>query len=829
MTTTSASLLPGLGPAREDLLRMHEALRAKHSSVFAYDRPDGVLHLFDEAVPAPPLGDFWSRIFIDESLPLTEVVRTGMPTDGGFDSVDSSITEYAGFNGNAVGFGRVMCFPLTTADERLVGVLFCDGCAGVDEIGHVGMLWRRHATGLRAMAEQVAADLDTIGEQIASRIFGLGQLETEPTLFIGPEHVPTPPEIRAAIGTGTFWWRLREGVIHLDAVAMGAADPAEKRGYTGGPAPLLYRIHRDDYPLVRRTMARALAEEGVFALEYRAHTRGGSLRWLEVRGRVIRDERGEPVMLGIVTDTTGAPSWTQVASTQIDAMADGFAILDPYWRLVYGNEAVARLAGVGRAELAGRAFADVLSPLRESEWKPAFDQALATGETVSFEALLPRVGRWYELRVAVDAGRLAVHLRDVHEYRVQLERERERETRRERTGEFAAALGGTLGVDDVIAVVEQHLPELCGAEGIAMHVVTDGRLRLIAAVGYTPAGFSALRVLDLDVPGPMSDAVNKTEPQIYETSEQIKDQYPYLTEVVDDTKTGALLVHPLMHEGSCLGLVCLRFDEPRRLSSSYRGFVARRCEQLAQALYRAHRYDAELSLASRLRDAVFDVPLDQTPGVELASEYRSPGLGLAVGGDWYDVIPMLRGRIGLLVGDVEGHNARAVGGMSMVRTAIRAFAHEGYGPAAILGRVNKLITGLDPDLLATCCFAELDTAAGTARIARAGHPSPVLSLPDGGTAVLPLPAGLPLGVDPSETYRSVLSPLPEGALLALYSDGLVESRSLPIDQGTDRLVESLRGHGNTPLRELARKIIGHPYDQPTLADDITLLLARRTA
>ena len=150
------------------------------------------------------------------------------------------------------------------------------------------------------------------------------------------------------------------------------------------------------------------------------------------------------------------------------------------------------------------------------------------------------------------------------------------------------------------------------------------------------------------------------------------------------------------------------------------------------------------------------------------------------------------------------------------------------GPAAILGRVNKLIAGLDPDLLATCCFAELDTAAGTARIARAGHPAPVLSLVDGGTAVLPLPAGLPLGVDPGETYRSVLSPLPGGALLALYSDGLVESRTLPIDQGTDRLVESLRGHQSTPLPELARQIIGHPHDQPAPADDITLLLARRT-
>ncbi|MBR7839252.1 SpoIIE family protein phosphatase, partial [Actinospica durhamensis] len=728
------SLLPGLGPAREDMTHVHTVLRAKHTSVFVYDEPGGVLYLVEEAVPAPPLGDLWSRVFIDESLPLTEAVRTGMPTDGGFDSVENVISHYAGFSGTHSGLGRVMCFPLITSQDRVVGVLFSDGCAGVAEIGHVGVLWRRLAGTFRSIADEIETGLPRLNDRIAERIYGIGQSETVPGFFLGADDAPSPPEIRAAISCGTFWWRLRESVLHLDAIAMGAVDPAENRGYTGSPLPLLYRIHRDDYPLVRRTMATALAEDGTFALEYRALTFGGSLRWLEARGRVIRDERGEPVMLGIVTDTTGAPSWTQVASTQIDAMSDGFAILDRRWRVVYGNEAAAKLAGLGRAELVGRSFEDLLAPLDPAEWRPGFEQAVETGEPVSFEVLIPHVGHWYELRVALDAGRLAVHFRDVHEFRVRLERDRERDSRRERTATFATALGGTLGVDDVIAVFEQQMPSLCGADGVAMHVVADGRLRLIAAVGYTPAGLASLRVLDLDVANPMSDAVNEGALQIYEAGDEIKRRYPYLTEICDETRTGALLVIPLMHEHTCLGLACLRFDYPRTLGTGYNNFVAKRCEQLAQALYRAHRYDAELSLASRLRDAVFDVPLDETPGLELASEYRSPGLGLAVGGDWYDVIPMMRGRIGLLVGDVEGHNARAVGGMSMVRTAIRAFAHEGYGPAAILGRVNRLVAGLDPDLIATCCFAELDTAAGTARIARAGHPSPVLSLVDGSAA-----------------------------------------------------------------------------------------------
>lgn len=816
--------LPGLGAARAAMLEVHGTLGAAHTAVFVYDDAGGVLHLVDQVVPAPPLDDIWSRIFIDEDLPLTEAVRTGRATDGVLRTAADRVRRYAGFSDTAVGLGRVVCFPLVGADGRATGVTFSDGCSPQAETGNVARLAQRLERPFAALGAELGARADELLTRITESAYGLRKV---PPLADAARDAPSESFIRAAISCGTFWWRLRESVIHLDPVAMGTLAPGGGQGYTGSPMPMLARIHRDDYPLVRRTMARALAEESVFALEYRAHTRGGSLHWIEARGRVIKDARGEPVMLGSLTDTTGSPSWTQLASTQIDAMPDGFAVLDPRLRIVYANEAVGRLVGLGRAELVGRLLEDLLTPLDPQEWRERLAEVVQTGAPMSFEVLVPRVDRWYELRATLDAGRVAVHLRDVHDARVRMERDRERDSRRARAGAFAAALGGTLGVDDVIAVFEQQMPGLCEADGVAMHVATGGRLRLIAAVGYSPEGLGGLRVLDLAEPGPMSDAVNECVTQVYEDGEEIKARYPFLSGMCDVTRTGALVVVPLLHDDVGLGLVCLRFDRPRRMGESYLGFVSRRCDQLAQALYRAHRYDAELSLASRLRDSVFEVPMKEMPGLELASEYRSPGLGLAVGGDWYDVIPMARGRVGLLVGDVEGHNARAVGGMSMVRTATRAFAHEGYGPAAILGRVNKLIAGLDPDLLATCCVAELDLAAGVARIARAGHPSPVLSLADGGAGLLQLPAGLPLGVDPAETYRSVLTPMPPGALLALYSDGLVESRSLPIDQGTERLVDALRGRAAVPVGELARDVVGDRFDQPGLGDDLTLLLARR--
>ena len=821
--------LPGLGPAREELMRVHAALEAAHTGVFLHDTPNAVLHLVDQAVPAPPLDELWSRVFLDENLPMTRSVLDGVATDGGAPSSSSAGAErvYTGFTDEVPNLERVLCFPLKAAG-RVIGVVSADGCGEVARIGDVAQLQRRLAPEFDALAEYLTEKSASLLALIARSVYGLRDATGELRSTAEGERGPDEAEIRAAIACGTFWWRLRDSVLHLDGIAAGGAEGKRSQGYTGDPMPLLSRIHPGDYPLARRSMMHALTEEGVFALEYRARTRRGVLRWIEARARVVRDENGEPVMLGVLTDTTGSPSWTQLASTQIEAMPDGFAILDGQWRLVYANEAVAGIVGLGRAELVGRGLEELLAPLDAQEWIPTFQRVADSGVPASVELLLPSAGRWYELRATLDAGRLAVHFRDVHEQRMTTERERMREQRRDRAASFAAALSGTLGVDDVIAVFEQQMKALCQADGVAMHVATGGRLRLIAAVGYSAVGLAELRILDLDAPGPMSDAVNAREPQIYENGDDIKRRYPFLSKMCDETATGALIVLPLMHEDSCLGLVCVRFDEPHPVSEGYLAFVTRRSEQIAQALYRAHRYDAELSLASRLRDAVFDVPLDDLPGLELASEYRSPGLGLAVGGDWYDAIPMARGRIGLLVGDVEGHNARSVGGMSMVRTAVRAFAHEGYGPAAILGRVNKLITALDPDLLATCCLAELDRGAGAVRIARAGHPAPVMSLADGATEQLRLPAGLPLGVDPDETYRSVLVPMPPGALLAIFSDGLVESRSLPIDQGVALLIDALRGHSGAPVSQLAVDVVGHRFDQPGLGDDLTLLLARRT-
>lgn len=120
--------------------------------------------------------------------------------------------------------------------------------------------------------------------------------------------------------------------------------------------------------------------------------------------------------------------------------------------------------------------------------------------------------------------------------------------------------------------------------------------------------------------------------------------------------------------------------------------------------------------------------------------------------------------------------------MGQVRTAVHASA--GAPPAEVLARTNRLLTDLDPGLFTSCLYVHLDLAGHRALLATAGHPPPLLHHPGGHTEVLRLPPGLLLGIDPEATYPTTEIPLPAGAALALYTDGLVEAPGTDLDEAT---------------------------------------------
>jgi hypothetical protein len=233
------------------------------------------------------------------------------------------------------------------------------------------------------------------------------------------------------------------------------------------------------------------------------------------------------------------------------------------------------------------------------------------------------------------------------------------------------------------------------------------------------------------------------------------------------------------------------------------------------AEFARRRRDGE-ALRRGLAPAALPVP-DQ---VEVA--WRStPAPGHLVGGDWWDIIPLPGGRTGLVVGDVMGHGPAAAMLLAQLRAAAHTLADLDLEPAEVLGRLDRSAAALTDATCATCVYAVVDPAEGSCTMSLAGHLSPVLALPDGRTHVPALPAGMPVGLGAGPFGQARIK-LPPGAVLALYTDGLVESRTRSFTKGVLALRSAIAGeHGD--LAGTCDTLIESLRHQE---DDVTVLLAR---
>ena len=211
--------------------------------------------------------------------------------------------------------------------------------------------------------------------------------------------------------------------------------------------------------------------------------------------------------------------------------------------------------------------------------------------------------------------------------------------------------------------------------------------------------------------------------------------------------------------------------------------------------------------------------LPEIPGVRLAARFVPGGAGVDVGGDWYDVLEIEGGRIGLAIGDVAGRGIQAAALMSQLRNALRAYAFEAHTPGAALGHLNRLAWSRDGIVMATLIYLILDPHSGHVRFASAGHLPPLRAQPDGTVDYLEEGRSLPLGVASATSYEEAEFVLEAGSTLLLYTDGLVEERSVPIDDGLARLAEAVRA-GTGDLEALCDSLLaGVPGGQ----DDVALL------
>ncbi|HEY5985789.1 MAG TPA: PP2C family protein-serine/threonine phosphatase [Streptosporangiaceae bacterium] len=305
----------------------------------------------------------------------------------------------------------------------------------------------------------------------------------------------------------------------------------------------------------------------------------------------------------------------------------------------------------------------------------------------------------------------------------------------------------------------------------------------------------------------------------------LDDATPVLFEQAIASSRTSFLVMPMTAHGEVTGFLLIA-REPGRPGYDADDMAAA-SELAARAgvcVDNARLFAQERRTAEALQRGLLPRDLPTPRGVEVAHRYVPAGDHL-VGGDWCDLVPLPEDRTAIVVGDAMGHGPEAASVMAQLRAAAHVLADLDLPPDALLGRLNRMAATVADGTFATCVCATVDPARGTCMIARAGHLPPILALPDGSTQVIDLPPGLPLGLGEA-TFHAIQTTLPPGAILALYTDGLVESRKRPFDEGILALRTALAAAvGPLPTRcSSITESLGQCGE-----DDTTLVLVRAAA
>jgi PAS domain S-box-containing protein len=301
----------------------------------------------------------------------------------------------------------------------------------------------------------------------------------------------------------------------------------------------------------------------------------------------------------------------------------------------------------------------------------------------------------------------------------------------------------------------------------------------------------------------------------------------------------SVLSVPIRARGVTLGVaVFLRGQRPEPFEQDDVLLAEELTARAGLSLDNARRYTRERTTALTLQRSLLPQRLPRQSAVEVASRYLPASAQLGVGGDWFDVIPLSGARVALVVGDVVGHGIHASATMGRLRTAVRTLADVDLPPDELLTRLDDLVSRLsadtdaddsdepENDVGATCLYAVYDPVSCRCSLARAGHPLPALVTPDGAAKFLDLPAGPPLGLG-GLPFESTEFELPAGSILALYTDGLIESRYHDIDLGFERLRRALTYQERSLETTCDNVLKAVLPDRP--ADDVALLIARTHA
>jgi anti-sigma regulatory factor (Ser/Thr protein kinase)/putative methionine-R-sulfoxide reductase with GAF domain len=275
------------------------------------------------------------------------------------------------------------------------------------------------------------------------------------------------------------------------------------------------------------------------------------------------------------------------------------------------------------------------------------------------------------------------------------------------------------------------------------------------------------------------------------------DHADILNPILREKGIRSLLGVPLIVEGNLIGVMHVGSLTPRGFGQADLAVLQLAAARAAPAIERARLFAAlehEHNVSMLLQRSLLPKRLIDVVGVEVAARYLPARE--EVGGDWYDVIELPRGKVGVVIGDVVGHGIAAAALMGRLRTALHAYAIESYGPGRTLELVDRFVQSLGEPAMATAAYAVFDSYTSKVCYATAGHLPPVV-ISASGTHVLEVSPAPPLGAFPYGRCPEREFELETEEMLFMYTDGLVERRGVPLNLGIDALAAAL-GRARTP-------------------------------
>jgi serine phosphatase RsbU (regulator of sigma subunit)/PAS domain-containing protein len=567
---------------------------------------------------------------------------------------------------------------------------------------------------------------------------------------------------------------------------------------------------------------------------------------MQGRGRVLVDEHGRPVrLLGAAYDTTRQRHGDARVARVLETMSAAFYLLDREWRFAYVNAEAERLLGRSRDELLGGNVWQLFPDAVGSDFEQHYRAAMASGESTTFEAYYPPpLDGWYELRAFPGPDGLSVYFVEVTERRVAQEHARRSAERLSLIVDTSTRLSAVLGAggseeEALERVAEAVVPRLGDWVVVTLANSEGGRMRDVAMWHRDPdmrdvvERYARLRLRSVQPDAPIWRALASGEPMVVPDVPTTVGALLPPGEVRDmflELAPQTAVAQALTARGRTVGAISIYRSADRPLFDAEDvTTVTEVAARVALAVDNARLIAQQRRLAEGLQRSMLTDP-PETDWAEIVVRYDPAVEAAEVGGDWYDAFVQPDGATMLVIGDVVGHDTEAAAAMGQLRGLLRGIAYrDGAGPGDVLAGLDVAMQGLGVHAMATAAIVRLEPGPdGTARLrwSNAGHPPPLVQHADGRVERLEgARAELMLGVDAGAFRSEQVTEVGGGATVLLYTDGLVEGRDLPFDEGLDRLTAALEDLAGQPLAALCDAVVER-VRPAELQDDVALVAVR---